>query len=134
MILLNWYLKVVLEPIPYAVFWSHKGFWRAKTNFMARNRVHLNGLGQDKLYRSLRAGSTTLPTIAINANHGICKKIDTSSYLYRPPCPGIFDFPFIVLRFVSSFYVLSQANCPFHSRLFALVLFPRATAMFVQLI
>ena len=53
-ILLNQYLKVVLEPIPYAMFWSHKGFWRAKTNFMAREGIHLNGLGQYKLYRSLR--------------------------------------------------------------------------------
>ena len=53
-ILLNQYLKVVLEPIPYAMFWSHKGFWRAKTNFMARDGIHLNGLGQYKLYRSLR--------------------------------------------------------------------------------
>lgn len=53
-ILLNRYLKVVLEPLPYAFFWSHKGFWRAKTNFMARDGVHLNSLGQYKLYRSLR--------------------------------------------------------------------------------
>ena len=53
-ILLNQYLKVVLEPIPYAMFWSHKGFWRAKTNFMARDGIHLNRLGQYKLYRSLR--------------------------------------------------------------------------------
>ena len=53
-ILLNRYLKVVLEPIPYAIFWRHKGFWRAKTNFMARDGVHLNDLSQYKLYRSLR--------------------------------------------------------------------------------
>ena len=54
MILLNRYLKVVLEPIPYAIFWRHKGFWRAKTNFMARDGIHLNDLGQYKLYRGLR--------------------------------------------------------------------------------
>ena len=53
-ILLNRYLKVVLEPLPYAFFWAHKGFWRAKTNFMARDGVHLNRLGQYKFYRSLR--------------------------------------------------------------------------------
>ena len=52
-ILLNWYLKVVLEPIPYAIFWMQKGFWRAKTNFMARDGIHLNDLGQYKLYCSL---------------------------------------------------------------------------------
>ena len=53
-ILLNRYLKVVLEPIPYAMSWSHKGFWGAKTNFMAHAGIHLNGIGQYKLYRSLR--------------------------------------------------------------------------------
>ena len=53
-ILLNRYLKVVLEPLPYAFFWSHKGFRRAKTNFMAHDGVHLNSLGQYKLYHSLR--------------------------------------------------------------------------------
>jgi len=32
-ILLNWCLKVLQEPISYAIFWSHTGFWRAETNF-----------------------------------------------------------------------------------------------------
>ena len=28
-ILLNRDLKVMLEPVPYAMFWVHEGFWRA---------------------------------------------------------------------------------------------------------
>ena len=52
--LLSKYLKTVLEPIPYAFFWSHRGFWRTKRPFLAGDGVHLNGRGQYKFYRSLR--------------------------------------------------------------------------------
>lgn len=31
--LLNKYLKTVLEPVPYAFFWSHRGFWQTKSSF-----------------------------------------------------------------------------------------------------
>ena len=41
--LLSKYLKTILEPIPYAFFWSHWGFWRTKSPFLARDGVHLNG-------------------------------------------------------------------------------------------
>ena len=34
--LLTKYLRVVLEPIPYAIFWGHRGFWRPTQNFYAR--------------------------------------------------------------------------------------------------
>ena len=44
--LLTKYLRVVLEPIPYAIFWDHRGFWRPTLNFYARDSVHLNSLGQ----------------------------------------------------------------------------------------
>ena len=47
-------LKTVLEPIPYAFFWSHRGFWNTKSQFLSRDGVHLNGRGQHKLYRSMR--------------------------------------------------------------------------------
>ena len=52
--LLTKYLKTVLEPIPYAFFWSHRGFWNTKSQFLSRDGVHLNGRGQHKLYRSMR--------------------------------------------------------------------------------
>ena len=52
--LLTKYLKTVLEPIPYAFFWSHRGFWNTKSQFLSRDGVHLNGKGQHKLYRSMR--------------------------------------------------------------------------------
>ena len=48
------YLRVVLEPIPYAFYWGHRGFWNAKANLLASDGVHLNSRGQFKLYRSLR--------------------------------------------------------------------------------
>lgn len=52
--LLTKYLKTVLEPVPYAFVWSHRGFWETKSSFLCRDGVHLNGGGQHKLYRSLR--------------------------------------------------------------------------------
>ena len=52
--LLTKYLRVVLEPIPYAIFWGHRGFWRPSQNFYARDGVHLNSFGQEKYHRSLR--------------------------------------------------------------------------------
>ena len=52
--ILTQYLRVVLDPIPYALFWGHRGFWRAVHNFYARDGVHLNNRGQQKLYRSVR--------------------------------------------------------------------------------
>ena len=52
--LLTKYLRVVLEPIPYAIFWGHRGFWRRTQNFYARDGVHLNSPGQVKYHRSLR--------------------------------------------------------------------------------
>ena len=47
-------LKIVLEPIPYAIYWGYRGFWKARHNFYAADGVHLNGKGQYKLYRSFR--------------------------------------------------------------------------------
>ena len=52
--LLTKYLQVVLEPIPYAIFWRRRGFWRPTQNFYARDGVHLNSPGQVKYHRSLR--------------------------------------------------------------------------------
>ena len=47
------YLRVVLEPIPYAIYWGHRGFWKSKNNFFASDGIHLNSREQYKLYRSL---------------------------------------------------------------------------------
>ena len=52
--LLTRYLRVVLEPIPYAICWGHRGFWKTRHNFYAADGVHLNSKGQCKLYRSFR--------------------------------------------------------------------------------
>ena len=52
--ILTRYLRVVLEPIPYAIYWGHRGFWRACNRFFAADGIHLNSRGQYKLYRSLR--------------------------------------------------------------------------------
>ena len=50
------YLRVVLEPIPYAIYWGHRGFWKAGHNFYAADGVHLNSKEQYKLNRSFRGG------------------------------------------------------------------------------
>lgn len=52
--ILTRYLRVVLEPIPYAIYWGHRGFWRARNSFFSADGIHLNSRGQYKLYRSLR--------------------------------------------------------------------------------
>ena len=52
--LLTKYLMVVLEPLPYTFHWRHRGFWRCKSRFLARDGVHLNNHGSYKFFRSLR--------------------------------------------------------------------------------
>ena len=52
--LLSQYLKVVLEPLSYTIYWRHRGFWRAKSRFLVRDGVHLNNRGNYKYFRSLR--------------------------------------------------------------------------------
>ena len=52
--LLTKYLKVVLEPIPYVLYWGHRGFWNCKSRFLTRNGVRLNHPGHYKFFRSLR--------------------------------------------------------------------------------
>ena len=48
------YLKVVLEPIPYVLYWRHRCFWNCKSRFLTRDGVRLNHLGQYKFFRNLR--------------------------------------------------------------------------------
>lgn len=52
--LLARYLKTVLEPISYALYWSHRGFWNPRAPFLSCDGVHLNREGQNKFYRSIR--------------------------------------------------------------------------------
>ena len=37
--LLTKYLKIVLEPIPYVLYWRYRGFWNCKSRFLTRNGV-----------------------------------------------------------------------------------------------
>ena len=52
--LLNQYLSVVLETLPFAVFWRHKGLRQPTVRILCRDRVHLNAKGQYARYRSYR--------------------------------------------------------------------------------
>ena len=52
--LLNNYLKVVLEPLPYAEAWSHRGLQSPSIAVLCRDGVHLNAAGNYALYRSYR--------------------------------------------------------------------------------
>jgi len=40
--ILTKYLRVVLEPLPYAIYWGHRGFWKSSNDFYTRDGVHLN--------------------------------------------------------------------------------------------
>ena len=62
------YLRVVLEPIPYAIYWGHRGFWRARYSFFSADGIHLNSWGQYKLYRSLRG--VVLKSLRVFTNDG----------------------------------------------------------------
>ena len=44
---------MVLEPIPFAIYWGHRGFWRCRNSFFSADGIHLNRRGQYKFYRSL---------------------------------------------------------------------------------
>lgn len=48
------YLKTVLEPLPFAIYWTHRGFWRSCRPYLSYDGVHLNREGQHKLYKSIR--------------------------------------------------------------------------------
>jgi len=52
--LLAKYLKTVLEPLPYVIYWPHRGFWNPRRPILFCDGVHLNNEGQHKLYRSIR--------------------------------------------------------------------------------
>jgi len=66
---LTQYLRVVLEPIPYAIYWGHRAFWKARNGFFSADGIHLNRRGQYKLYRSLRvAALKSLQTFISDGN------------------------------------------------------------------
>lgn len=48
------YLKVLLEPLPYSLYWKHRGFWNSTVGLYSGDGVHLNARGHYRLYRSLR--------------------------------------------------------------------------------
>ena len=52
--LLNQYLSVVQQTLPFAVFWRHKGLRQPTTRILCRDGVHLNAKGQYALYWSYR--------------------------------------------------------------------------------
>ena len=52
--LLAQYLKTVLEPLPFAIYWTYRGFWRASSSYLSYGGVHLNREGQHKLFKSIR--------------------------------------------------------------------------------
>ena len=50
--LLNKYLKVVLEPLPYTEAWSHRGLQSPSIAILFWDGIHLNEVGDYALYRS----------------------------------------------------------------------------------
>ena len=45
---------MVLESLSYTIYWRHRGFWRCKSRFLARDGVHLNSRGNYNFFRSVR--------------------------------------------------------------------------------
>ena len=52
--LLNQYLRLVVDAIPYAKFWPHRGLREPNVPILCQDGVHLNKQGQYALYRSYR--------------------------------------------------------------------------------
>ena len=52
--ILTQYLQGVLEPLPFAIYWTHQGFWRASSSYLSYDGVHLHKEGQHNLNRSVR--------------------------------------------------------------------------------
>ena len=50
---LHLYLKAVLEPIPYCLYWRHRGFWNSRESIYLPDGVHLNDLRNLRLFRSI---------------------------------------------------------------------------------
>ena len=50
------YLKVLLEPLPYSLYWKHRGFRNSTVGLYSGDGVHLNSHDHYHLYRSLRGG------------------------------------------------------------------------------
>ena len=48
--LLAQYLKTVLEQLPFAIYWTQRGFWRSSSSYLSYDGVHLNREGQHKLF------------------------------------------------------------------------------------
>ena len=111
--LLTRYLRVVLEPLPYAIFWGHKGFWKAQANFYVPDGVHLNGLGQYKLYKSLRgAVLRSLRLLHRTPNWGVdCVLAYNSVILCHFICCDTFYRAFDLVLLHYSFVLLSLMSC-----------------------
>ena len=52
--LLALWLKTVLEPLPFTIYWTQRGFWRASSSYLSYDGVHLYREGQHKLFKSIR--------------------------------------------------------------------------------
>ena len=88
----NWYLRAVLEMLPYATFWRHKGLCKPNVLILCRDGIHLNHKGQYALYRSYRVPFYALWEIfpflftqrgSANPTSSLCQVAVT------PPCFGL---------------------------------------------
>ena len=66
---LNQYLSVVLETLPFAVFWRHKGLRQPTVRILCRDGVHLHAKGQYAFYllSSVRKNSWSFRWTALSS-------------------------------------------------------------------
>ena len=50
------YLCIVLQPLPFAFYWRHRGFWRTTKSFLLHDGVHLNQRWQLKTLLKFEGG------------------------------------------------------------------------------
>ena len=69
--LLTKYLKVVFQPIPYVLYWRHRGFWNRKSRFL-HAMVSTLITGQYKFFRSLRGAVARCDPIYVLSINPLC--------------------------------------------------------------
>ena len=100
--LLNQYLSMVLETLPFAVFWRHTGLRQPTVCILCRDGVHLNAKGQYALYRSYRG--TILSAIKLS-----CRRPQPPPPPHGGSCShhqlGSFLHPHFLLSYMSKYTV-----------------------------
>ena len=78
----NDYVKVACEGCKHVSVWKHKGFWNPQSTLFRDDGVHLNDLGNYKLYRSIRGAMHPSSCQSVVVRRAISYKGNKFGYRY----------------------------------------------------